>query len=84
MNDMNGMDPNQPRVRDKKYQLKSLIHKTDALFVLHQFENIHSWVDVSQIHKTWKVPTYTNEIDQVGQANNLKSILTRLTNTVLL
>ena len=53
MNDMNGMDPNQPRVRDKKkYQLKSLIYKTDALFVLHQFENIHSWADVSQIHET--------------------------------
>ena len=52
MNDMNGMDPNQPRVRDKKYQLKSLIHKINVLFVLHQFENIHSLVDVSQTHKT--------------------------------
>ena len=79
MNDMNGMDPNQPRVRDKKYQLKSLIHKTDVLFVLHQFENIHSWVDVSQIHKTWKVPTFIHKYlrpDQVGQANTLKTILT--------
>ena len=52
MNDMNGMDPNQPRVRDRIYELKSFIHKTDALIVLHQFENIHSWVDVSQIHET--------------------------------
>ena len=52
MNDMNGMDPNQPRVRDKKYKLTSLIHKIDALFVLHQFENIHSRADVSQIHET--------------------------------
>ena len=53
MNDMNGMDPNQPRVRDKKkYKLKSLIHKIDALFVLHQFENIHSRANVSQIHET--------------------------------
>ena len=30
--------------------------------------------DLSQIHGTLKVPTYTKEIDLVGQANNLKNI----------
>ena len=47
--------------------LKSLIHKIDALFVLHQFANIHS----PQI-------CVTKEINQVGKANNSKIILTRL------
>jgi hypothetical protein len=28
------MDPNQPRVRDKIYQLNHLIHKIDTLFAL--------------------------------------------------
>ena len=66
--------------------LKDNVPKIFLLKVFNPTKSMHyySLADLSQIHKTWKVPTYTKEIDQVGQANNLKMILTRLTITVLL
>ena len=45
MNDMNGMDPNQPRVRDKKISIKVFNPQNRCIILLHQFENI------SDIHK---------------------------------
>ena len=60
-------------VRPKKMSyVKSLIHNINALFVVHEFKK-SSLSNICNKHNN------TKEINQVGQANNLKMILTRLT-----
>ena len=66
--------------------LKDNVPKIFLLKVFNPTKSMHyySLADLSQIHKTWKVPTYTKEINQEGQANNPKIILTTWTITILL
>jgi hypothetical protein len=70
--------------------LKSLIHKINALFVLHiltlNFLYPHKFSDLLTPLRPIDLYPYniTKEINQVVQANNLELILTGLTITLLL